>query len=99
MSKLWKRTTRSARRKIGPTLLAVLAVLGVSAYAVYAAGGKPDFSIAASPASQTVSQGQATTYTVMVTRLNGFTGSVSLAASNLPSGATASWKLSDGTSS
>ena len=99
MSKLWTWTTKSASRRIGLTLLGVLAVLGTGGYAVYAAGGKADFSIAASPASQTVSQGQATTYTVTVTRMNGFTGSVSLAASNLPSGATASWKLSDGTSS
>jgi uncharacterized membrane protein len=98
MSKLRKRTTRSARRTVGPALVVVLAVLIAGAYAVYAAG-KADFSIAASPASQTVSQGQTATYTVTVTRVNGFTGSVSLAASNLPSGATATWQRSDGTSS
>jgi uncharacterized membrane protein len=71
----------------------------MSAYAVFAAGGKADFSIAASPSSQTVSQGQSTTFTVTVTRANGFAGAVSLAASGLPSGATAGWKLSDGSSS
>jgi hypothetical protein len=36
---------------------------------------------------------------VTVTRLNGFTGSVTLNANGLPSGATASWKLGNGTSS
>ncbi len=77
----------SARRRLCLTLLGVLALSGISAYAVFAAGGKPDFSIAASPSSQTVSQGQATTFTVTVTRANGFTGPVSLAASGLPSGA------------
>ena len=99
MSKLWTRTTKSAGRRFALTLLGVLAILGAGAYGVFAAGGKADFSIAASPASQTVSAGQATSYTVTVTKVNGFAGSVSLAASSLPSGATASWKLSDGTSS
>src|SRR6476659_958807 len=92
-------TTKRAGRKVGLAVLSVLVGSGIGAYAVLAAGGKPDFSIAASPASQTVSQGQATSYTVTVTRLNGFAGAVSLTASNLPSGATASWKLSDGTNS
>jgi uncharacterized membrane protein len=90
--------TRSARRKLVLALVFALLGLGLGAYAVFAAGGK-DFSIAASPANQTVSQGQAATYTVTVTRVNGFTGSVTLSATNLPSGASASWKLSDGTSS
>lgn len=89
----------SARQKFGLTLAGALVVFGFGAYAVFAAGGKQDFSIAASPASQTITQGQATTYTVNVTRVNGFTGSVSLSASSLPSGATASWKLSNGTAS
>lgn len=89
----------SARQKFGLTLVGVLVVFGFCAYAVFAAGGKPDFSIAVSPASQTITQGQATNYTVTVTRANGFTGSVSLSASSLPSGATASWKLSNGTTS
>jgi uncharacterized membrane protein len=96
---LRRRTATSARRKLCVTLLGVLAVTGVTAYSVFAAGGKPDFSIAASPSSQTVSQGQATNYSVTVNRVNGFTGSVTLTAGNLPSGTTASWKLQDGTTS
>jgi hypothetical protein len=86
-------------RTLGLALLGVLAGLGVGAYAVLAAGGAPDFSIAASPQSQTVSQGRAAAYTVTVKRTNGFTGAVTLKASNLPGGATASWKLSDGRAS
>jgi hypothetical protein len=89
----------STRQKLCLALLGVLVMSGVGAYAVFAAGGKADFSIAASPAGQTVSKGQSATYTVTVTRVNGFMGSVSLAASSLPGGATATWKLSDGTSS
>jgi len=45
----------------------------------------PDFTIAVSPASQTVARGGSTTYTVTVTAVNGFTGTVALtvtAASN-----------------
>jgi hypothetical protein len=51
----------------------------------------PDFSVAATPSSQNVSQGNSTRYTVNVTPSNGFTGSVSFSASGLPSGATASF--------
>jgi hypothetical protein len=89
----------SARRKLCMALLGVLAFSAFGAYAVYAAGGKADFSIAVSPSSQTVSAGQATTYGVTVTRVNGFTGSVTLSAGNLPNGTTAGWKLADGTPS
>ena len=51
----------------------------------------PDFSLAASPASQTVTQGNGTSYSVTETPSGGFTGSVTLSASGLPSGATASF--------
>jgi hypothetical protein len=53
--------------------------------------GSPDFSVAASPSSQTVSPGSPTTYGVTVTPNGGFTGSVSLSASGLPAGAAASF--------
>ena len=99
MRTLRNKTAKSARRKLGLALLIVAAVCGAGAYAVFAAGAQPDYSIAASPASQAVSKGQAATYKVSLTRRNGFAGSVRLRAANLPSGATASWKLSDGTNS
>src|SRR3984893_5850889 len=50
-----------------------------------------DFSISASPSSQTVTAGNSTTYTVTIGALNGFTGTVTLGASGLPTGATASF--------
>jgi hypothetical protein len=87
------------RRTIGLALLCALATLGLGAYAVLAASAKPDFSIAASPPSQNVSQGRAGAYTVTVNRLNGFAGPVTLKATSLPGGATGSWQLSDGTAS
>lgn len=50
----------------------------------------PDYSLAASPVSQTVPPGQGTTYTVTLTPLNGYAGAVALTGtSGLPSGATA----------
>jgi hypothetical protein len=51
--------------------------------------GTPDYGLSATPASQTVTQGASTSYTVTVTPSGGFTGSVTLSASGLPSGATA----------
>jgi hypothetical protein len=47
----------------------------------------PDFTLAATPSSQTVTQGASTTYNVTVNPTGGFTGSVGLAVSGLPAGA------------
>lgn len=52
-------------------------------------GADPNFSMAASPSSQTVTVGGSTTYTVSTSALNGFTGSVGLTMAGLPPGATA----------
>jgi hypothetical protein len=90
---------RNARRRVALTLLIALAIVGGSAFAVYAAGGKADFALTASPSSQTINRGQSTTYSVTVSRVNGFTGAVTLGVSGLPTGSTGSWKLSDGTTS
>ena len=65
--------TRDGPPGLGVALLIVVTALGVGAYAVFAASGAPDFSIARTPAAQTVSQGQTATYTVTVKRMNGFT--------------------------
>jgi len=54
----------------------------------------PDFTISATPSSQTVNRGDSTTFTVTLTSQNGFNSSVSLSASGLPSGATASFSPS-----
>ena len=50
-----------------------------------------DFSLSVSPASQKVRQGNATSYTVTIAPLNGFSGSVSLGVSGQPFGATATF--------
>jgi uncharacterized membrane protein len=54
-------------------------------------GTAPDFSVSASPASQTVVQGSPTSYTVTVAASGGFAGSVSLSVTGLPSSATATF--------
>ena len=52
---------------------------------------QPDFSLSASPASQTVAQGSGTSFTATVTAGTGFTGNASLSVSGLPAGATPSF--------
>jgi hypothetical protein len=47
----------------------------------------PDYSVSATPASQTVIQGSGTSYTATVTPVNGFTGTVTFSVTGLPSGA------------
>src|SRR5262249_18506258 len=51
-------------------------------------GSTPDFALSATPTSATVTQGNAASYTVNVTRSGGFTDGVTLSASGLPTGAT-----------
>lgn len=51
----------------------------------------PDFSISASPSSQPATQGSNAAYTVSVNALNGFTDTVNLSVSGLPSNASASF--------
>jgi subtilisin family serine protease len=50
----------------------------------------PDFSLSVTPASATVVAGSSTAYTVSVSSLRGFAGSVTLSVTGLPSGASAS---------
>jgi VCBS repeat-containing protein len=50
-----------------------------------------DFSLSATPGSQTVTPGTGTSYTVSTAALNGFAGSVSLSISGFPSGASATF--------
>ena len=53
--------------------------------------GTPDFTLLASPGSQTVRHGSSTSYKVNVIPSGGFSGTVALSASGLPKGATASF--------
>jgi len=48
----------------------------------------PNFTLTATPASQTVTAGNSTTYTAIAAPVNGFTGAVGLTVSGLPTGAT-----------
>ncbi|MGB0035942.1 MAG: Ig-like domain-containing protein, partial [Candidatus Acidiferrales bacterium] len=64
---------------------------GTSNVTVAASGtaqGVPDFTISATPATQTVAVGSGTTYTVNVTDLNGYSIPVLLTVSGFPSGST-----------
>src|SRR5438445_381721 len=51
----------------------------------------PDFSLSASPPSQTVTQGNGAGYNLSVTPIAGFAGSVTLSAGGVPSGASATF--------
>ncbi|HSZ00388.1 MAG TPA: S53 family peptidase [Terriglobales bacterium] len=56
-----------------------------------AGSSTPSFTLSASPSSLSVTQGSSGSSTISVTDVNGFTGSVTLAASGLPSGVTAAF--------
>jgi beta-glucanase (GH16 family) len=59
----------------------------------------PDFALSATPSSRTVTPGSSTTYNVTVSAISGFSGSVGLSATGLPSGASASFNPSSVTGS
>src|SRR5205807_105266 len=63
------------------------------------AAAVPDFSLSATPASRTVTQGGSTTYTVNISPSGGFTGMVTFSASGFPTGATASFSPNPATGS
>src|SRR5205807_825358 len=58
-----------------------------------------NFTLSASPGSLSITQGASGTSTIAVTPQNGFTGSVNLSASGLPSGVTALFNSNPATSS
>ncbi|PYX05979.1 MAG: hypothetical protein DMG88_19815 [Acidobacteria bacterium] len=53
-----------------------------------------DFSISASPSSQTIKAGQKTNYKMTLTPLNGFTGTISFSCTGLPPSSTCSFASS-----
>jgi hypothetical protein len=59
----------------------------------------PNFSLSASPASLTLTQGTSASSTITITPQNGFSGSVGFTVSGLPSGVTASFNPTATTSS
>jgi hypothetical protein len=62
------------------------------------AASSPNFTLSASPASLSVTQGSSGNSTITVTPSGGFTGSVTLSASGLPAGVTASFGTNPTTS-
>ena len=83
--------TTTAAAAVGSYPLTVTATSGAlihTANITLVVSPPADFTVGASPASQTVVVGGSTTYTVTVTAQNGFAGVTSLAVSGLPSGAT-----------
>ena len=64
---------------------------GMYTLAPAAAAPAGDFSLSASPTSVTTTQGASGTSTISVAALNGFTGSVALSATGMPSGVTATF--------
>lgn len=63
--------------------------IGAGLISALAGASGPSFTLSANPTSLSIVQGNSGTSTITVTPLNGFSGSVSLAASGLPSGVTA----------
>jgi hypothetical protein len=53
----------------------------------FAGCGQPDFALTATPASQSVTAGNSTSYTATVTPSGGYTGTVTFSVSGLPAGA------------
>jgi hypothetical protein len=74
-------------------------IFSIDTKIVKAVPGVPDFSISVSPTSGSVAQGGSTSVTVSVSSIEGFSETVSLSASGLPSGATASFSPTSGTPS
>lgn len=72
------------------TITGTASTLTRTAKVMLVVSGPPDFSTSASPSSQTVTQGNSTSYTASISPLSGFTGTVNLSMSGLPAGATAS---------
>jgi len=61
-------------------------------------GGTPNFTLAASPNGVTITQGSSGTSTITITPENGFSDSITLSASGLPSGVTAGFSPNPATS-
>jgi len=77
----------------GYYMLFLLNSAGVPSIAnfVQITAGAPDFSISATPSSRNIAPGNGTTYSVNVSPLNGFDGTVSFSVSGLPGGAIGSF--------
>ncbi len=72
--------------------------IGATLVTTLTGSGTPSFTLSASPSSLTITQGSNGTSTITVNPVNGFSGSVTLAASGLPTGVTAGFGTNPTTS-
>jgi hypothetical protein len=95
--------TASSSATTGTSTITITGVSGTLTHTTtvsltISAPATPNFSLSASPASLTVTQGTSGNSTITETPSGGFTGSVSLSASGLPSGVTATFGTNPTTS-
>lgn len=86
-------TTAGTYSSVTVKLTDSIGEIATAVYAVTIASG-PDFTVSASPSSQSVGRGSKAVYTITVGSLSGFASSVSLSASGLPGKSTASFSPS-----
>jgi hypothetical protein len=107
-AELWNSQDNSSRDSLGsytkfvsPTIVNGKVYVGTasSLVAYGLLNTTPDFTISATPSSQTVMPGSNATYTVTIGSINGFSGTVNLTAGGLPTGASASFNPSSVTGS
>jgi hypothetical protein len=90
------------RLKLGLQLASAVSLTAILGGCGASSGGgspAPSFTLSASPSSVTVQQGSQATSTITIAPANGFSGTVSLSATGLPSGVTATFNPSTATTS
>jgi hypothetical protein len=94
--------TASATATIGPATITVTGTAGAVTHTTsftLTVSAAPDFAISATPPSQTVTQGNATNYSITLTPSGGFSGNVTLSVTGLPTGATGTFTPNPATGS
>ena len=85
-------TNNGATTPVGSYPLTITATDGVlvhtAAVTLIVNSNAPDFTLTASPASQSVVQGSSVAYSAVITAVNNYTGTISFSVAGLPAGAT-----------
>lgn len=86
--------------RLSAPLAAVLAITGCGGHndtysATVVGGPTPDFSMTVTPSSQSVTQGETASYSVILYSINGFSANTQLSVTGLPSEATGSFSFTD----